>query len=226
MLLRAFFLVFILSLVMLTMLATTLFMGKAVLYERALGYVPASYQQGLARVAQSFKAGNGAYIAQAPPPLSCISNDSPCSFYAGQSIVVPSQSSPMGTRLCDTSTTNCAVNMQERVIGEGRMGLQINASIYDARKSLLLMRTKYVTLRTFGVDPYFAVIGERDSAAGNWAATPEGENAGYAASATQTDTQIKIKYHDTTGVNGDSEHDIWSTQGWSSGNSGDSNWSQ
>jgi|GEM_PF-6775243 len=99
MLLRTFFLVFILSLLMLAMMATTLFLGKAILYERALAYVPVSYQQGLARVAQSIKAGKGAYVAQGPPPLSCISNDSPCSFYAGQSIVVPSQSSPAGSRL-------------------------------------------------------------------------------------------------------------------------------
>ncbi|MBC5815972.1 MAG: hypothetical protein GIW97_05465, partial [Candidatus Eremiobacteraeota bacterium] len=188
MLLRVFFLVFILSLVILTMLATTLFMGKAVLYERALAYIPASYQQALATVAQSIKAGNGSYIAPAPAPLNCISKDSPCSFYAGQTIVVPSQSAPAGARPCDTSSTNCAVNMQEQVIGEGRLGLQINASIYDAGKSLLVRRTKYVTLRTFGVDPFFAVIGERDSAAGDRTQAPEGENAGYAATAAQTDT--------------------------------------
>lgn len=58
------------------------------------------------------------------------------------------------------------------------MGLQINVSIYDAGKSLLLTRTKYVTLRTFGIDPYFAVIGERDSVAGDRAAAPEGEVPG------------------------------------------------
>jgi len=116
--------------------------------------------------------------------------------------------------------------MQEQVIGDGRLGLQIHASIYDAGKSLLVTRTKYVTLRTFGVDPYFAVIGERDSAAGDRTYAPEGENAGYAATAEQTDTQIKVKYHDTTGANGDSEHNVWSTQGWSSGNTGNLNWSQ
>lgn len=226
MLLRAFFLIFILSLLTLTMLATTLFLGKAVLYERALAYVPAAYQTGLASIAQSFAAGNGSYVPAPATPLTCVSHDTPCTFYASETIVLPAQTAPAATRACDATLTNCAENMQEQVIGEGRIGLQVNASIYDAAQSLIVRRAKFVTVRTFGVAPYFAVIGERDGTVGERGTSPEGENAGLPASAAQADTQIKVRYHDTTGANPDSEHDRWSTQGWSSGNAGASNWSQ
>jgi hypothetical protein len=226
MLLRTFFLIFILSLLTLTMLATTLYLGKAVLYERALAYVPAAYQTALARIAQSFAAGNGAYAPAPSTSPTCISNDTPCTFYANETIALPAQTAPTAARTCDATLSNCAQNMQEQVIAESRIGIEVTASIYDAGKSLVVKRTKFLTLRTFGVAPYFAVIGERDGAMGDRGTAPEGENAGLTGSATQADTQIKVRYHDTTGANPDSEHDRWSTQGWSSGNASASNWSQ
>lgn len=225
MLLRAFFLIFLFSLLTVTTISATAMFSKVLIYNRALGYLPAGYQMGLASVTQSF--AGGTFVAATPAPASCVSNDAPCSFYASQATIAPSQTAPSATASCASAgVTNCAANLQKQVIDEKRMGLQLQITILDANKSPLVSRTKFLTLRTFGVAPYYAVIGERDGAQGDRAPTPEGENAGLPSDPMQAGTLIKVQYHDTTGANPDTEHNTWTTQGWSSGNSTPSAWSQ
>ena len=225
--LRAFFFIAVLSLATVALLNVALFLAKVAAYERALAYVPAGYQSGLAQLETSlardvqnkYPQQGLPYNAVAPVPAVCISNDRPCTYYASSTIVIPSQSAPAATQSCDASQTNCAQNMQEHpAVTEGRAAAQITTSILDRDRVPIVTRTKFVTLRTFGVDPYVALIGERDGAIGNRSAAPEGENAGLPT------TQIVVKYHNTQDGS-ETERDRWSTQGWSSGNGSTGTWS-
>ncbi|MDQ6931149.1 MAG: hypothetical protein M3126_10865 [Candidatus Eremiobacteraeota bacterium] len=223
MLLRAFFLIFLFSVLTVTMLATTGLYARAKAVDRALAFVPAAYQRGLATLPQAF--ANGAFVPPQSQAATCISNDSPCGYSSTQTITVPAQTAPLVSTACAPAAPNCARNLQKQGIDESRLGLQMAITIFDARGNPVVTRTKYMTLRTFGVAPYFALIGERDGAFGDRAVDAEGENAGAAASPMQSGTQIRVLYHDTTGANPDSEHDTYSTQGWNSGNAGSPDWS-
>ncbi|GAC1392938.1 MAG: hypothetical protein NVSMB31_11640 [Vulcanimicrobiaceae bacterium] len=226
MLLRAFYLSFLLSLLTMAELMMTLFISKVLLFERALASIPAGYQHGLALLQAAFQT-SGTYVQPQPAPLACVSNDTPCSLYATETITLPPQAAPAaGTSCSNPGITNCAMNLQaDAHIAEGRMGVQLVITIADRYKNPIVTRTKYLTLRTFPVAPYVAVIGERDGTMADRTSDAEGETAGLQRAPGQDDTQIKVTYHNTVTNTDDTARNVWSTQGWSSGNSGSAAWS-
>ncbi len=83
--------------------------------------------------------------------------------------------------------------------------------------TLVLSRDKFLTVRTFSVAPYAAVIGERDAATTESAAAGEGDSAGLNA------TRITVKYR--APGRADVEQNAWNTLGWGGGNAQRDGWS-
>ncbi|GAC1657831.1 MAG: hypothetical protein NVS9B12_10150 [Vulcanimicrobiaceae bacterium] len=216
MLLRAVFLFFLLSVLTIDALAESALFAKVALYDRALAYVPAAYKRGLASLPLAFVTGR--FAPPTPIAPACISNDSPCTMFVRQTLSAPAQIPPANGTACSAPATNCAMNLQKEAIAESRLGLQLSTELLDANMNPLLVRTHFLTVRTFAVPPYFALAGERDATMGDRGNAPEGEDAGLPGGAGRDSTQIRVVYHDITGKNADTERDAWVTQGWSSPN--------
>ena len=104
---------------------------------------------------------------------------------------------------------------------------RIDTSVVAASGEVLVTRHRFVTLRTFGVPPYVAVVGQRDGDDGAATSSPEGEDAGAAGSADVDDTRIHVRYFNAASGTYDAGEVVdWSTRGWSNGNGNASGWSR
>ena len=94
---------------------------------------------------------------------------------------------------------------------------------------------RYVTLRTFDVAPYVALIGERDGTMNDGASAAEGEDAGNVADGQTDDTRIRVRYYQTPAP-GETpgpgptpapvSRDQWTSQRWSNSNGNATGWTR
>ena len=231
MLVRALFAVLGVATIVATMTLGGLASARALTYRRAAAFVPAGYDAGLAQllatVAASVRSGTAIPATISVAPV-CASHDVPCGFTSSERITLTTTATPQPSSPCGGESTNCAVNLQAHpIVGESRVAVRIDTSIVARSGELVVVRGRYVTLRTFGVPPFVAIAGERDGSDGGDSTAPEGEDAGVAGSATADDTRIHLRYFNAqTGTYDAGDANRWATQGWSNANGNASGWSR
>ncbi|GAC1500542.1 MAG: hypothetical protein NVS1B14_04540 [Vulcanimicrobiaceae bacterium] len=222
--LRTFFLASLIALLTTALLVVCAASARTVRDARLRAYIPLGYQLALANLQQSIAAD---YVAGRPQhglPFTrpravlnaCVAADDPCRVRATAWAEFSTQTPP-GTAAC-SAAPSCAQNLQvQGAVAEGRASVHVIVEVMRGDGMLVLSRDKYVTLRTFAVSPYAAVIGERDGATAESAADGEGDSAGLST------TRIAVKYR--APGRADVPQNVWSTRGWTGGNAQRDRWS-
>jgi len=132
-------------------------------------YIAAGYQRAAVSLEQTIganmQAGGMPFPAPTFTPIPAACANASCTYTTTETIGLTEASPATPGPDCDSSQTNCALNVQvNRYVSEGRLTASITVDVLDAKGYVVATRSGTVVLRTMLTQPYVMIAGSRDGA--------------------------------------------------------------
>ncbi len=196
MLLRAFFLLFLITLLSETLVHGAAALARSALHHRALDAARIELAAAISSERDTIaKAVQQGQTPQALPSAStapmCVSSGSNgCELYAQAQIAVASASPAASPPAC--ANTNCTIYLQANdSVAEGRATVNFHVSVVAANGAPLASRDATVLYRTFDTPPYATPAGSLDATLGDAVPAGAGDDGGATGNAA---TLVNVEY--------------------------------
>lgn len=186
----------IIALTVATTVCATYAAARASIHRTALRYADAAFGAALGNVrdeiATSMSTGGPLpAFTPSPPQPACPTARPPCAYYVKRSVLLEAPASAGSNLEADAN------------VNENRVAADIAVSILTPDGTVLAVREKRATLRTFQTPPYATISGTRDDSSGLAAPSGQGDDGGLPPSAensacspsTTDETVVRAEYY-------------------------------